>query len=105
MKNCPKCKSLLKKVNVSVAGAKDKILSYQCPTCDYFSFDQKSGEKIVQELKENPLKIHQKIVKISQDRLGIYLNKDIIKSLDLKKGDAIKISIPDKKKILIELQE
>ena len=39
MKICPKCKSNLKRVQVSVFGAKNKVLSYQCPKCDYFEFE------------------------------------------------------------------
>ena len=68
---CPKCNSVLRKVEVKVQGAKSKAISYQCPDCDYFEFEPKSSEKVVQELRETPLKIKQKIVKLSQDRLGM----------------------------------
>jgi len=101
--NCPKCKSKLRKVKVKVLNAKTKALSFQCPNCDYYEFEQKSSQKVVQELKENPLKIKQKVIKLSQDRLGIYLNKHIIRSLKIKKGEDIYVSVPDKKHILIEL--
>jgi len=36
--NCPKCGAKLKEVMVSVEGARDKAKSYQCPKCDYFTF-------------------------------------------------------------------
>lgn len=103
MKKCPKCKSQIKKVNVKVAGAKHKVISYQCPKCSYFEFEPKSSKKVIQELRETPLKIKQKIIKLSQDRLGIYLNRDIIKSLNLKSGEEILVSVPDKKRVVLEI--
>ena len=72
---CPKCKSSLKRVKVSIAGAKQKVTSYQCQKCNYFSFEPESSRKVIKELEETPLKIKQKIVKLSQDRLGIYFNR------------------------------
>ena len=75
---CPECKSNLKKVEVSVHGAKSKATSYQCSKCDYFEFEPLSSRKVVEELHNTPLKIKQKIVKLSQDRLGIYFNKNIL---------------------------
>jgi hypothetical protein len=51
------------------------------------------------------LKIKQNIIKLSQDRLGIYFNANIIRSLGLKKGEEIYLSVPDKGHILLELQE
>ena len=99
---CPNCKSELRKVYVSVKDAKNKALSYQCSKCDYFAFDQASSRKIVDEL-QTTLKLKQKIVKLSQDRLGMYINKDIARSLSLKGGEEILVSLPDKNHILIEL--
>ncbi|OGM01819.1 hypothetical protein A3K72_03395 [Candidatus Woesearchaeota archaeon RBG_13_36_6] len=103
MVKCPKCNSELKKVNVSVHGAQSKVISYQCPKCDYFEFEPESSKKVVEELRETPLKIKQKIVKLSQDRLGIYLNSHVVRSLNLKKGEDIFVSVPDKKHIVLEL--
>ncbi len=105
-KICPKCGKKLKKIMVSVEGAKNKALSHQCVSrnCYYFDFDQKSAKKVIQELKENPLQIQQKIIKLSGNRLGMYFNKHIIKSLNIKKGEEIYVSVPDKKHILIELE-
>ncbi len=100
---CPKCKSNLRKVQVSVAGAKSKAVSYQCPKCDYFEFEQSSSGKVLEELRASPLKIKQKIIRLSKDRLGIYFNSNIIRSLNLRKGEDLFVSIPDEKHIVIEL--
>lgn len=99
---CPNCSTTLKIVPVQVAGAQQKAVSYQCPRCDYFTFEPESSRKVVEELREAPLKIKQKIVKLSQDRLGIYLNSHIVRSLQLKKGEEIYLSVPDKKRIILE---
>lgn len=100
---CPQCKSTMSAVQVKIAGSKNKALSYQCQKCDYFEFDQKSSKKVLDSLRQTPLKIKQKIVKLSQDRLGIYLNANIVRSLDLRKGEDIYISVPDDKHIIVEL--
>jgi len=99
---CPKCNSTLRKVEVKVEGAKSKAVSYQCPKCDYFEFEPMSSRKVVEELRETPLKIKQKVVKLSQDRLGIYFNNHVVRSLDIKKGEDIYVSVPDKKHIVLE---
>lgn len=101
---CPKCNSNLKKVEVNVHGASNKAISYQCPKCDYFEFEPESSRKVVEELRETPLKIKQKIVKLSQDRLGIYFNNHVVRSLNIKKGENIYVSVPDKKHILLGLE-
>ena len=103
MKLCPNCKTKLKKILVKVAGAKTKAVSYQCSKCKYFEFEPESSKKVITELRETPLKIKQKIVKLSQDRLGIYFNNNVVRSLDLKKGEEIYLSVPDKKHIVIEV--
>ena len=102
---CPKCSLNLRKVNVKVQGAENKVISYQCPNCDYFEFEPTSSKKVIEELRETPLKIKQKIVKISQDRLGVYFNNNIIRSLDLKKGEDVYVSVPDKRHIILELKD
>ncbi len=104
---CPKCNSTLKKVKVDIEDAKTKAISYQCPNCDYFTFDPHSAVDIVREIKEKeaPLKLKQKLIKLSKDRLGLYLNKDIIRSLNLKSGEEVLISVPDKKRIVIKLSD
>ena len=100
---CPRCNSILKIVEVRVDGADSKVTSYQCPKCDYFEFEPESSKKVVEELRETPLKIKQKIVKLSQDRLGMYFNNHIVRSLNLRKGEDIYASVPDKKHILLEI--
>lgn len=103
--NCPNCDATLRKVSVSIAGAKNKVLSYQCPKCDYYSFEQHSSQKVIEELRESPLKIKQKIVKLSHDRLGIYFNSNIVRSLGLEKGEEIYVSVPDDRHILLEIKQ
>ena len=100
---CPNCKYEMEKVNVSIDYAKNKVKSFQCSKCDYVEFEQESANRVILELKtkETPLKIKQKIVKLSKDRLGTYFNQNIIRSLNLKPGEEIYISIPDKKHIII----
>jgi hypothetical protein len=100
---CLKCGARLRKVSVSVQGAKNRVISYQCPKCEYFEFEQESSRKVIDELRDNPLKIRQKIVKLSKDRLGIYFNTHVVRSLNLKKGEEISLSVPDKKHILLEI--
>ena len=102
--NCPECGTKLARINVKVYGAQQKALSFQCGKCEYMEFDPLSSRKVVEELRANPLKIKQKVVKLSQDRLGIYFNKHIVESLGIKKGEEISVSVPDKKHILIELR-
>ena len=102
---CPNCKSELKKVRVEIEDVETKAISYQCPGCDHFTFEPKSVLKIVKEIKtkETPLKIKQKIIKLSKNRLGMYFNKDIIESLKLKSGEEILVSVPDKKKLVLDI--
>lgn len=105
MKTCPKCNHSMKKVKVEVEDAKNKVDSYQCSSCGHFEFDKKSSKKVIEELreKETPLKIKQRIIKLSKGRLGIYLNSDIARSLDLEAGEEIYVSVPDKKRIVLNL--
>lgn len=104
---CPKCSSNLRRVEVSVEGAEQKAISYQCIKCDYVEFEEKSSAKVVKELKskETPLKIKQKIIKLSQDRLGMYFNKNIVESLELKAGEEVQVSVPDKDHIILKINK
>ena len=52
--NCPKCKTELRRVKVNVYGANEKVISLQCPKCDYFEFEKHSSNKVIKELKQNP---------------------------------------------------
>ncbi len=58
---CPKCNSKLNKVEVSIEGAQNKAWSNQCTGCDFFEFENESASKVLNELKDQPLKIKQKI--------------------------------------------
>ena len=102
---CPNCNSKLRKIDVTVHGAKNKAISYQCQKCDYFEFEPLSSKKVVEELNESPLKMRQKIVKLSGNRLGVYLNNDVVRSLNLKKGEYLYVSVPDKKRVVFERGE
>ncbi|MDP7324446.1 MAG: hypothetical protein QF632_06810, partial [Candidatus Woesearchaeota archaeon] len=72
----------------------------------YFEFGKESISKAIQEikLKETPLKIKQRIIKLSHDRLGMYINRDVARSLNLKGGEEVYVSLPDKKHILIDVK-
>lgn len=101
---CPNCNENLKKVEVRIHNAKSKVISYQCQKCDFFEFESSSSTKVLQELRDNPLKIKQKVVKLSGNRLGLYINNNIVNSLDIKKGEEVYVTVPDKKHILVELK-
>ena len=102
---CPKCNSELKKVEVEIEDAKIPVVSYQCSKCDYYNFEPQSTMKIINELKEKetPLKIKQRIIKLSQDRLGMYFSKDVIESLNLQSGKDVLVSVPNKNKIVLDI--
>lgn len=102
---CPRDNTTLKKVLVQVHGAQQKGVSYQCPKCDYFEFEPSSSARVLEELRDAPLKIRQSIVKLSQNRLGIYFNKHITESLNLRKGESIYVSVPDKRHIVLEIKK
>ena len=102
---CPECNNLMKEVKVKIQDADSLVSSYQCAKCGHFDFEDTSINIAIREIKERetPLKIRQKLVKISQDRLGIYLNKDIIRSLHLRAGKEVYISVPNEKRIVVSL--
>lgn len=102
---CPKCSSELKRVEVEIEDAKTPAISYQCNNCEYYSFEPESTMKIISEIKEKEvsLRIKQKIIKLSQDRLGMYFSKDVIESLNLKSGEDILVSVPNKKRIILDI--
>ena len=104
---CPNCSSNLKKVDVNIEGAEQKAISYQCAKCDFFEFEQESAAKVVKELKskETPLKIRQRIIKLSQGRLGMYFNKNVVESLELKAGEEVQVSVPDKEHIILKINK
>lgn len=102
---CANCNKELKEIKVDIEDAKTPAISYQCPECGYFVFESESTKKVIKELKEkeSPLKIKQKIIKLSKDRLGMYFSQDIVKSLNLKSGEEVLISVPNNKKIILEI--
>ena len=102
---CPECNKGLKKIKIKIQDANTPVTSFQCGSCGYFEFEEKEIGKAIEEikLKEMPLKIKQKIIKLSQDRLGMYFNRDVVRSLDLKSGEDIFVSIPDKNHIVLKI--
>lgn len=106
-KKCPECGFNLKKINVSVEGAENKIASEQCGKCGFFRYESKSSKKVIEELKEKrlALEMKQKVIKLSQGRLGLYLNKDVARCMNLKGGEEVYTSMPDKKHLIIRIGE
>ncbi len=102
---CPKCNEEMKEIEVKIQEAENPVTSYQCGKCGYFDFEEKSINKAINEikLKETPLKIKQKIIKLSHNRIGMYINKDVARSLDLKGGEEILISVPNKKRVVLDI--
>lgn len=103
--NCPKCKARLKAIKVKIQDAESPVASYQCLNCGYFDFEEKSIGQAIREirLKESTLKIKQRIIKLSRDRLGMYINRDVARSLKLKGGEEVYVSVPDNKRLVVEL--
>jgi len=104
-KNCPQCDAGMKQVKVKIQDADNPVVSYQCPKCDYFEFDDISMKKAIAEIKakEEILQIRQKIIKLSQDRLGMYINRDVARSLNLKGGEEVFVSVPDKNHLVVSI--
>ena len=102
---CPKCNSSMKEVKVKIQDADSPVTSYQCAKCGYFDFEEKSINKAISaiKLKETPLAIKQKIIKLSHDRLGMYINRDVARSLNLKGGEDVYVSVPDKNRLIVNL--
>jgi len=102
---CPKCNSKMKKVKVKIQDADSPVTSYQCAECGYFDFENKSINKAIDEIKakEAHLTIKQKVIKLSHDRLGLYFNRDIARSLNLRAGEDVYVSVPDKNHMLIKV--
>ena len=62
-------------------------------------------KKAIDELKEkeSPLKIKQKIIKLSHDQRGMYINRDVARSLNLHGGEELYVSVPDKKCLVVNV--
>ena len=69
----------MKEIKVKIQDADRPVTSYQCAKCGYFDFEEKSINEAINEIKtkESTLAIKQKIIKLSHDRLGMYINRDI----------------------------
>lgn len=104
---CPKCNSKMKEIKVNIQDAESPVNSYQCLKCGYFDFEESSINRAINEikLKEMPLAIKQKIIKLSHNRLGIYINRDIARSLNLRGGEDIYVSVPDKKHLVLNIRD
>lgn len=104
---CLKCHAKMKEVKVSIQDADSPVTSYQCSKCGYFDFEEKSIQDAIREIKakEVPLQIRQKIIKLSQDRLGMYINRDVARSLNLKGGEDVYVSVPDKKHMVVNVSK
>ena len=103
---CPKCNGKLKAIEVKIQDADSPVTSYQCAKCGDFDFEEKSMTRVIEEIraKEGPLRIKQKVIRLSQDRLGMYFNRDVARSLNLKGGEDVYVSVPDKKHIVVHLE-
>lgn len=109
MKNlkCPNCQNLLKEIKVKIQDADTLATSYQCGKCGYFDFEDSSINKAIGEIKIkeiSPLRIKQKVIKLSKGRIGMYFNQDVSRSVGLKQGQEIYVSVPDKKHIVLKIE-
>lgn len=104
---CPECGKELKEVRVKIQSADSPAISYQCEKCGYFDFEENSINKVIKEIKskETPLTIKQRIIKLSHGRLGMYINNDVARSMGLKGGEEIYVSVPDKKHFLVNVSK
>ncbi|MEK6951809.1 MAG: zf-TFIIB domain-containing protein [Nanoarchaeota archaeon] len=102
---CPKCNANMKEIKVKIQNADSLVTSYQCGRCGYFNFEEKSINQAINEIKinESTLKIKQKIIKLSRGRLGMYINRDIARSLNLSGGEEVYVSVPDKKHLVVKI--
>jgi Zn ribbon nucleic-acid-binding protein len=102
---CPKCGASMKSIAVKIQDADSPVKSYQCGKCGHFDFEARSIRKAISEIsaKETALTIRQKVIRLSQGRLGMYLNRDVARSLNLKGGEEVYISVPDKKHFIVSV--
>jgi hypothetical protein len=106
-KPCPKCRIKMKEIIVKIQDADSPVKSYQCGKCGYFELEDKSIKKAIDEIKtkEMALQIRQRIIKLSHGRLGMYINRDVARSLNLKGGEEVYVSVPDKKRMIVNVLE
>lgn len=106
---CPDCGKEMEKVQVLVEDAESKAESLQCGECGHVEFEPQSAKAVVTELRlRGPvpaLEIEQRIVKLSHERLGIYFNRHVVRSLNLEPGEPVWMSVPSKKTIILRLSD
>ncbi len=97
--NCPNCHVEAKPVELVI----EEAVRYQCGTCEYSKLEPVMSRTATPPISSSPLQLKQKITTLSQGRLGLYLNQDVVRSLGLKAGQEVFLSVPDGKKIILEL--
>ena len=90
---CTDCKKEMEKRYIELDSSLKVVLNY-CKKC----------RKVVMG-EEPPLKIKQNLIKLSKGRIGMYFNQNIVRSLGLKPSSSVLISVPDKKKLIVEIQD
>lgn len=103
---CGKGELIKKQVDFDVYGVFiGKFPAEVCSKCNEVFFDEKTSEKIDETVKAKglwDLEAKTKIGKVG-DALDVRFNKKLIKFLDLKKGEEVRIRPETKKKIIVEL--
>ena len=97
--NCPNCHTEAKAVERLI----EEAVRYQCGTCEYSKLEPVESRTATPPLMSSPLQLKQKITTLSQGRLGLYLNQDVVRSLGLKAGQEIHLSVPDEKTVVINI--
>ncbi len=114
--SCPNCHVEVKPTERII----EEAVRYQCGSCEYSKLEpvlpqeakllgpqEPSGScgsrTATPPILSSPLQLKQKITTLAQGRLGLYLSQDVVRSLGLKAGQEVFMSIPDEKKILINI--
>ena len=97
-KNCPNCRLELKEAELLI----EETLRYQCPSCHYSNTEPKIT-RTAKETAVSPLQLKQKVTTLSQGRLGMYFNQDLVRSLHLKAGQEIYLAVPDAHTVVIRV--
>ncbi len=103
---CKECGNDLVRVEVAVEDADSKVISLQCPACGYMEFEEKSSNKIIDGLKSKRIQmkdVEEKIVKMNDQQVGIYFDRETAERLSLKPGKTVRLSFPSKNKIIVNL--
>lgn len=97
-KKCPNCHLELKPAEVLV----EETVKYECSKCAYAHHEPRENRKETVAGRPSPLTLKQKITTLAQGRLGLYLSQDVVRSLKLKAGQEVYVSVPDEKTIVIK---